>query len=79
PSRAAAKKMKLKEGDGDPHPNLELSARSMWASDTGSDKAALSAIHVSAAIRDQTKEPRANWLGAFPVYEVSDLKRRTAS
>ena len=25
PSRAAAKKMKLKEGDGDPHPNLELS------------------------------------------------------
>lgn len=25
PSRAAAKKMKLKEGDGDPHPTLELS------------------------------------------------------
>lgn len=25
PSRAAAKKMKLKEGDGDPHPSLELS------------------------------------------------------
>ncbi|MEO1552889.1 MAG: bifunctional phosphopantothenoylcysteine decarboxylase/phosphopantothenate--cysteine ligase CoaBC [Pseudomonadota bacterium] len=25
PSRAAAKKMKLKEGEGDPHPNLELS------------------------------------------------------
>jgi len=25
PSRAAAKKMKLKEGEGDPHPTLELS------------------------------------------------------